>query len=219
MVDMLTRREYLQRLTGLAGLSAIGSLLSSRSTLAADAAGTASRIIDPHVHVWKNAPDYPWAEETTNPPKEDASPEKLLELMKANGVSKTMIIQVIYYRWDNRYMFDVIQKYPRMFRGVTRVNPESSSAPDDLERLSRKPGFAGVRISPAASPEGNWISGPLMPPLWKRAQELRTVMTVLTSTSRLPEVGRLIERPHSSSLMTHYSPRMGFFQICIAVQA
>jgi L-fuconolactonase len=195
VVNVLTRREYFQRLAGLAGLGATGLSLSSNSTLAADLADEpTSRIIDPHVHVWKNDSNYPWAKETTNPPKEDALPEKLLELMKANGVSKTMIIQVIHYRWDNRYMFDVIQKYPTMFRGITRVNPESSSAPDDLKRLSRMPGFAGVRISPATGPEGNWIRGPLMPPLWKHAQELQTVMTVLTSTSRLPEVGKLIEQ-------------------------
>ena len=25
-------------------------------------------IIDPHVHVWKNDPRYPWAKETTHPP-------------------------------------------------------------------------------------------------------------------------------------------------------
>ena len=44
------------------------------------------RIIDPHVHVWKNDPRFPWAPETTNPPTEDATPEMLLQLMADNGV-------------------------------------------------------------------------------------------------------------------------------------
>jgi predicted TIM-barrel fold metal-dependent hydrolase len=65
------------------------------------------RIIDPHVHVWKRDPRYPWAKETTKPPDRDATPEMLLDLMKANGVAKTVIIQVIHYRWDNSYLADV----------------------------------------------------------------------------------------------------------------
>lgn len=151
------------------------------------------RIIDPHVHVWKRDPRYPFAKETTNPPKQDALPETLLGLMKANGVSHTVIIQVIHYRWDNRYARDVIHKYKDQFQGVCRVNPESPGAPDDLSRLVAE-GFRGVRISPAPHASGDWIAGPLMPPLWRRTQELKIPMTVLTSTTRLPQIARLIEQ-------------------------
>src|SRR6266436_8319041 len=58
------------------------------------------RIIDPHVHVWKHDPKYPFAE-AAHPPERDATPEMLLELMKANGVARTVIIQVIHYKYDN----------------------------------------------------------------------------------------------------------------------
>ena len=68
--------------------------------------------------------------------------------MKANGVEKTVIIQVIHYRWDNSYLADVLKRYPSYFRGVARVNPESPAAPDDLSRLVEQQGFRGVRISP-----------------------------------------------------------------------
>jgi predicted TIM-barrel fold metal-dependent hydrolase len=150
------------------------------------------RIIDPHVHVWRNDPRYPWAKETTDPPKQDALPETLLALMKANGVSGTVIIQVIHYRWDNSYLFDVIKQHPKVFLGVVRVNPESPTAPQDLARLSRMPGFAGVRLSPGPGPEGDWINGPLMGPLWNLARNLGSTMTILTSTTRLPDVAKLI---------------------------
>ncbi|HXK07251.1 MAG TPA: amidohydrolase, partial [Verrucomicrobiae bacterium] len=58
------------------------------------------RIIDPHVHVWKHDSAFPFAQ-GANVPARDAAPETLLELMKANGVEKTVIIQVIHYRYDN----------------------------------------------------------------------------------------------------------------------
>jgi L-fuconolactonase len=118
----------------------------------------------------------------------------LLDLMKANGVEKTVIIQVIHYRWDNSYLADVLKRYPSYFRGVARVNPESPAAPDDLSRLVEQQGFRGVRISPVASASGDWIRGPLMPPLWKRCESLKVPMTVLAPVTRMPEVGQLIEK-------------------------
>jgi len=151
------------------------------------------RIIDPHVHVWVNDPRYPWAKETTAPPKKDATPEMLLALMKANSVARTVLIQVIHYRWDNRYVAAVLKKYPGYFKGVCRVNPEDPAAPDALSQLVEQ-GFRGVRISPAADASGDWINGDLMPPLWKRTQSLKVPMQVYTPITRIPDIGRLIEK-------------------------
>ncbi len=167
-------------------------LMVGAAALAAPQAKT--RIIDPHVHVWKKDPRYPWAKETAKPPEKDATPEMLLELMRANGVEKTVIIQVIYYRWDNSYLADVLKQYPQYFQGVARVNPESPSAPDDLSRLVEQQSFRGVRISPSADASGDWIRGRLMPPLWQRCQKLKVPMTVLAPVTRMPDCEKLIDR-------------------------
>jgi len=151
-------------------------------------------IIDPHVHVWKHDPRYPWAGETKNPPEKDATPEMLLALMRSNGVARTVLIQVIYYRWDNSYAADVLRQYPQYFRGVARVNPESAAAPDDLSRLVQEQGFQGVRLSPAEDATGDWVRGPLMPPLWKRCHDLKASMNILTGTRRLPDIAALVEK-------------------------
>src|SRR5580704_7340908 len=87
------------------------------------------RIIDPHVHVWKHDPQYPFAD-GAHVPDRDATPEMLLDLMKANGVSKTVIIQVIHYKYDNRFLADVLKRYPGTFQGVCRVDPSNPAAPD-----------------------------------------------------------------------------------------
>jgi L-fuconolactonase len=149
-------------------------------------------LIDSHVHVWKHDPAFPFAKEA-HPPAGDASAEMLLDLMKANGVSRTVIIQVIHYRWDNSYLADVLKRYPKQFRGVCRVNPEDPAAPDHLSRLTEQ-GFHGVRLSPSANPDGDWIRGPLMPPLWSRCAQLKVPMTVLAPVTRLPEIVPLIEK-------------------------
>ena len=149
------------------------------------------RIIDPHVHVWKHDPEYPFAP-GANVPARDAAPEQLLALMQANGVSRTVIIQVIHYKYDNRYLASVLRRYPGVFQGVARVDPLDPAAPDHLSRLTEE-GFRGVRLSPAGGSSGDWFHGPLMPPLWKRCRQLNVPMTVLAPISRMPEVGRLLE--------------------------
>jgi predicted TIM-barrel fold metal-dependent hydrolase len=151
------------------------------------------RIVDPHVHVWANDPAYPWAKETTEPPKEDAVPATLLNLMKANGVERTVLVQFIGYRWDNRYALEAMKKHAPFFMGVARVNPTDDAAPDHLSELTAQ-GFRGVRISPTADASGDWIRHKRMPRLWQRAQSLNVPMQIYAPITRMPDLVPLIER-------------------------
>lgn len=149
-------------------------------------------MIDSHVHVWKHSPEFPFAAEA-KVPEFDLSAEDLLSLMSAIGVARTVLIQVIHYRWDNRYLLDVLHHYPGKFHGVCRVNPEDPRAPDHLSELTEA-GCRGVRLSPGASIESDWFRGPLMTPLWKRCTELKVPMTLLLPASRLLDASVWIER-------------------------
>jgi len=160
---------------------------------------TSYRIIDSHVHVWKHDPEYPFAP-GANVPARDATPEMLLALMKANGVAKTVIIQVIHYKYDNRYALSVLKQYSGIFRGVCRVDPLDPAAPDHLSYWTEQ-GFHGVRISPAGDAAGDWFRGPLMPPLWKRCQDLKVPMTVLAPITRMPDVAPLMDRTPDLTLV------------------
>ena len=73
-------------------------------TASSSASGAAEyRILDPHVHTWRHDPEFPFAQ-GANVPARDATPETLLDLMNANGVSRTVIIQVSHYLYDNRFL-------------------------------------------------------------------------------------------------------------------
>ena len=150
-------------------------------------------IIDPHVHVWKHDPQFPFAPGAKVPAR-DATPETLLELMKINGVSKTVIIQVVHYKYDNSYLAAVLKQYPQYFQGVARVDPLDPKSPDHLSELVEQHGFRGVRLSPSADAAGDWINGDLMPPLWKRCEQLKVPMTILAPITRMPDVGKLADR-------------------------
>jgi len=170
---------------------------SRRHFLASSAAALAlpsqpsTTLIDSHVHVFERNPVFPYAA-GSHPPAQDAPVEMLLDLMRANDVSHTVLIQVIHYRWDNSYVASVLKRYPGKFQAVCRVDPEDPAAPDHLSDLTRE-GFRGVRLSPSEKADGDWISGPLMPPLWRRCAALKVPMTLLIPVSRIPDVIPLIE--------------------------
>ncbi|GGA53421.1 metal-dependent hydrolase [Edaphobacter acidisoli] len=150
-------------------------------------------LIDSHVHVWKRDPAFPFAP-GAHPQPDNATVETLLGLMHSNHVARTVLIQVIHYKWDNSYLASVLKRYPRTFKGVCRVNPEDPAAPDQLSRLTEVQGFHGVRLSPSATPEGDWIRGPLMPPLWRRCAQLKVPMTILAPVTRMTDLIPLIEQ-------------------------
>jgi L-fuconolactonase len=193
MQPVLSRRRLLAQ-------TAAG-FLSAWLARAAEPAGK-PLMIDAHVHVFKHDPEFPFAP-GAKLPAEDAPVETLLELMRANGVARTVLIQVIHYKWDNRYLASVLKRYPGRFHGVCRVNPEDPAAPDQLSALTLE-GFRGVRLSPAADATGDWIRGPLMPPLWRRCSELKVPMTVLAPVTRLPDLVPLIEaNPELTVVIDH----------------
>lgn len=194
----MVRRERRQMRT-------YSAMVSRREILQMAAAATLSGypILDPHVHVWKHDPRFPFAQ-GAKVPEYDATPEALLDLMKTNGVEKTVIIQVSHYRYDDSYLASVLKQYPQYFRGVCRVDPLDPAAPDQLARISQEQGFWGVRLSPARDATGDWIRGPLMPPLWRRCESLKVPMTLLLPISRVPDIQKLVDQfPNLTVVIDH----------------
>lgn len=189
--NLMTRRRWLAQSASAAMLSST-ALRESGKLMAGQKAEL--RVIDSHVHVWKNDPRYPWPSELRTPPAVDALPDTLLELMQRNGVGRTVVVHVIYYRWDCRYTADSVAAHRDKLSGVCRVDPQGPQATSDLQRWVNA-GFHGVRLSPAAGPEGDWINDrALMDPIWNQASELAIPMCVLCPIVRIPDVERVIER-------------------------
>jgi predicted TIM-barrel fold metal-dependent hydrolase len=160
-------------------------------------------LIDSHVHVWQTDPRFPFAPGAKVPPNIDASPSTLLEKMRSNGISKTVLIQVIHYKWDNRFLVATLRAHPGKFAGVCRVDPQDPAAPDHLSYWTEQ-GCRGVRLSPAADASGDWIRGPLMPPLWTRCEDLEVPMTLLLPVSRLPDIVPLLDKfPGLTTVIDH----------------
>jgi predicted TIM-barrel fold metal-dependent hydrolase len=179
------------------GLAVAGLQITEKAAMADPS--TTLRIIDPHVHVWKNDPRYPWPDDLKSPPTDDALPETLLALMHQHGVEKTVIVHVIHYRWDCRYAADVVRAHPRKFMGVCRIDPQSAKPASDLDHWVAQ-GYHGVRLSPAAGPGGDWINDiQQMDTIWSHTARLKIPLCVLCPIGRIPDAEKVIER-HNGTL-------------------
>src|ERR1700758_3672653 len=100
--------------------------------------------IDAHCHIW--TPDIAHYSLADGATVEDMRPrsftaEELLATCRPSGVGRVNLIQMSFYRFDNRYMLDMIKLYPDRFVGTAIVDP-LDEAPDRA-MLELKP--KGVR--------------------------------------------------------------------------
>lgn len=152
------------------------------------------QIVDPHTHVWVNDPRFPWPVDNANPPADDRSAETLLELMAAHGVDRTVLVQVISYRWDNSYALDCAKRYPDKFMAAGRVNPEDPAAADHVTEWTEK-GIHGIRLSPAVGEGGDWFAdASMMDPIFARCQSHGVPLLLLTRPPRLTDLVGLLDR-------------------------
>jgi L-fuconolactonase len=162
------------------------------------------QIIDSHVHIWTHDLEYPWAIEEQDIPTSDAHPDDLIKELKSNGVERAVLVQYIKYRWDNRYVAHTMKKYPSLFLGVCRVNPESPDSADQLSYWTEEHGFRGVRLSPQPGGRGDWFSARLMVPLFLRASVLKVPIIILTKPDRLVDLAMILERvPEVNVVIDH----------------
>lgn len=132
------------------------SFLQSSSIAAATLTGCASfgqqqvGHIDAHVHVWTPDTDkYPLAAGFKNSDMKPASftPEQLFAHCKPEGVSRIVLIQMSYYKTDNRYMLNMMAAHPGVFSGVAIVKGDKAGVAGRMRDL-KKQGVRGFRVSP-----------------------------------------------------------------------
>ncbi len=162
------------------------------------------QIIDTHVHVWTHDPEFPRASATVDLPPNDAYPESLLDVMTGNDVEWAVLVHHIAYGWDNSYASHVQKRFPSKFMAVCRVNPNDFRAPDQLSYWTEVHGFRGVRLSPAPDKHGDWFTDTSMVPIFRRANELKVPVLILTNPSRLFDLISLLDRvPDTCIVLDH----------------
>ena len=178
------------------------------SALPRSASAAVDGDIDAHVHVW--TPDvakYPLASGFDVSQMKPASftPEELFVHTKANGVGRIVLIQMSYYRFDNRYMLDTMDRFPGVFSGVAIVDESAVDPAGAMRELSAK-GVRGFRINPGGTALDAWIGSPGMAKMWETAADEGLAICPLIGPEALPAIGKMCERfPKTPVVIDHFA--------------
>ena len=147
-----------------------------------------------------------------NLPKHEYSAESILELMRRNGVDKTVIIHVCYYGRDNTYATHCVKTYPDKFRaigllvGYRLYSPDDPENPSRLERAIKEEHMVGMRLSPIYNRDVVWLNDPVCYPLWKKAEELGAVFNIFLAPHQISQVGDMAQRfPGVKVVIDHFA--------------
>lgn len=193
-----SRRQFL--VTSLA--AAAGGVITAQ-------AASPPGDIDAHVHVW--TPDtehYPIAKGFTK--KKDMvpasfTPEQLFAHTVPNGVARVVLIQMSFYKYDNRYMLDTMARHPGVFSGVGILDHDSPDVKATLKALAKQ-GVRGLRLYANKPDVEAWLSSPNMHALWTQAADQGVAMCLLANPDSLPAIKLLAEKfPKTRVVIDHFA--------------
>jgi predicted TIM-barrel fold metal-dependent hydrolase len=177
------------------------------SMMAAGLAGAGRGWIDAHVHVW--TPDtarYPLGAGFTpaqmKPPS--FTPEELLAEARPHGVERIALIQMSFYRFDNSYMLDTMERFPGVFSGVAVI--DESNAPAAAMRRLKARGVRGFRIQPR---DAEWLERPGIVAMWECAAAENLAMCPLMNPGALPSLDRMCRRHPETTVVIDHFARVG----------
>ncbi|MFG0261173.1 MAG: amidohydrolase family protein [Novipirellula sp. JB048] len=204
----LCRRSF------VGGSLAATTLAASTSTAAGleTKSSTPTGWIDAHVHVWTPdtqtyplAPGFKAAEMV--PPSFTA--EELFAHSKPSGVQRIVLIQMIFYQYDHRYMRSVMRANPGVFSGVALIDHQSEDLVERMDQLARQ-GMRGFRLHSMRGTKGGdpkeWATGPGMARLWRKAGEDGLAVCPLINPQDIPYVEALCKRfPQTTVVVDHFA--------------
>jgi len=194
-VGRVTRRNFL---LGLAGAASAAAGMSSCGLLPIGKAAGAP-IIDAHMHIWSgDATRFPFThpyDPAFRPPPIAGTVELLLEEMGQFGITRAVLVQVIYHGWDNTYLASCLRRFPGLFKGQGLIDPTYPGRASKLEYWVREQGLSGMRFSPIYYPgRDDWLSSPASLPLWEKAQELGAIFNFFIAAPQLPKLEEMVKR-------------------------
>lgn len=203
-----SRRSFLRSMA----LTALTPSLVSR-TKAAEISSTEvlDHLIDAHVHVWTPALErYPLVEGFAPEKMEPRSftPKELFAHCRPQNVDRIVLIQMIFYGIDNRYMLDVIAESPKTFRGVAVIDESKPGACDDMRRSAER-GVRGFRLYTDKRSAESWPESPSMKAMWACAAETGQAMCLLADPDALPAVRQMCELFPDTKVVVDHFARIG----------
>lgn len=154
--------------------------------------------IDAHSHIWASQPDAA--------PKEFTADELLRHALPCM-VTRTVLIQMSYYRFDNSYMLAAMRRYAGVFSGVAVVDTSSPQMAGDIRKLAGM-GVRGFRIQPMGQPSA-WLDTPGMTAMWKMCAAEGLAVCPLVNADALPSIDRMCGKFADTRVVIDHLARIG----------
>lgn len=123
---------------------------------------TSTTVIDAHQHLWNlDRARYDWLDAGQDPINRTIEWAELVPLMRQTPVSRTVLVQAADNAEDTTYMFEVADAHPEVAGVVAWVPLERpDDAADQLQDLSGRQAFAGIRNLIHDQPDPDWLLRP-----------------------------------------------------------
>ena len=210
MDKRFSRREVIKAAAGIAGVAGCAATEKAGQTAReSDAPGW----IDAHVHVWTdNVEQYPLAPGFRKEKMQPArfTPEDLFAHCHPCGVRRINLIQMSCYRFDNRYMLDVMRRYSSRFAGTAIVDVSAADVADTMRRLGAR-GVRAFRIYPALAKRqpADWLQPDGYRTVFEVGANLNQAMSCLINPDALPELDRMCTRYPDTPVIIDHLCRIG----------
>ncbi|MGH8779916.1 amidohydrolase family protein [Paraburkholderia sp.] len=153
-----------------------------------DATPTHVAAIDSHAHVFVRG--LPLAAQRRHAPDYDATLDAYAAHLSSHGVSHAVLVQPSFLGTDNRFLLDVLRRYPQRFSGVVVVDPSIDAA--TLDSFARC-GVVGIRLNLLGLPLPD-LRHARWQPLFARVNALGWHVEVHREAADLPAVvGALLD--------------------------
>jgi predicted TIM-barrel fold metal-dependent hydrolase len=164
--------------------------------------------IDAHVHVWTDdVKSYPRLPGERDYAPARFTPEDLFAHTRPAGVTRVVLIQMSFYRYDNSYMLDCIRQWPEVFSGVGIVDDSGADPGKAMEGLARQ-GVRGFRIVPVRSAR-TWLDTPGMHTMWAAGARKNLAMCPLVGPDALASIDRMCAKHPDTPVVIDHMARIG----------
>jgi len=164
--------------------------------------------IDAHVHIWTTDTEkYPLAEGFKKENMKPASftPEELFAVCRPHGVKRIVLIQMSFYKYDNRYMLDAMRQYPGVFGGVAIIDENGPDPKAEMTKLAEA-GVRGFRLYANKENAESWATSPGVQAMWTHAPVTDQAMCLLSNADALPAIHGLCgKHPDTRVVIDHFS--------------
>jgi predicted TIM-barrel fold metal-dependent hydrolase len=193
------RREFLQTVSAASAGLAVGCTTPMSAN---------PGWIDAHVHVW--TPDtkkYPLSKDFTRksmaPPS--FTPAELFALSRPEGVSRIVLIQMSFYKYDNSYMLDMMRQHPGVFGGVAIIDEQAADVRGRMQSLAGQ-GVRGFRLYANKKNTAAWATSVGMKEMWRNGAELGMAMCCLADPDALPDIAQMCAAfPETPVVIDHFA--------------